>query len=219
MATNSANPPRTARKSQVQSLITTQPQCQPLHKADQLPMLPKIPPFKPHGEISGLSTWKWPPVMAATNEPVTSRMVNIVEMKQRVAATEEKIKAAHAQGEQQSKRLLDLLQAVETNLARNRDEIRALRAEHAAAKDEIEQLRNMLHATLSLTEIVEQTRPSLPNRDLEGLLKRLDEIVETAGRDFDELFGQVEPPEPGDPNPVVQPKKKRRSKGFKKIFS
>lgn len=146
-------------------------------------------------------------------------MVDILEMKQRVAATEEKIKAANEKGEQQSKRLLDLLQAVEANLSRKQSEIMALRAEQAVAKDEIEQLRDMLHATLSLAEISEDSRPSLPNRDLESLLTRLNQIVETAGRDFDELFVPSVTLASEAPKTVDQPKKKRRGKGFKKIFS
>ncbi len=152
-------------------------------------------------------------------------MVDIVEMKQRVAATEEKIKAAHEKGERQGQRLLELLQAVESNLLRNQSEISALRSEQAAAKDEIAQLRDLLQATLSLTDSVEQTRPSLPNRDLEGLLARLDRVVEAAGRDHDELFGPSETPpadESGpraDAEPAAAPKKKPRRKGFKKIFS
>lgn len=146
-------------------------------------------------------------------------MVDILEMKQRVAATEEKIKAANEKGERQSKRLLDLLKAVEANLSRKQSEITALRAEQAVAKDEIERLRDMLHATLSLAEDSEASRPSLPNRDLESLLTRLNQIVETAGRDFDELFVPSVAAASDDPKPVDQPKKKRRGKGFKKIFS
>ena len=148
------------------------------------------------------------------------KMVDIIEIKQRVAATEEKLKAANAQGEQHSKRLLSLLQAVESNLSRNQNEIRALREEQAAAKDEIQQLRNMLQVTLSLTETSSESRPGLTHRELEGLFKRLDEVVANANRDFDEVFGESETQTPGVAEPAPKQKKiKPRGKGLRKFFS
>lgn len=146
-------------------------------------------------------------------------MVDIIEMKQRVAATEEKLKAASAQGEQHSQRLLSLLQAVETNLTHNQNEIRALREEQAAARDEIQQLRNMLQVTLTLTETSSDNRPSLPNRELESMFKRLDEIVANANREFDELFGDSESQAPSAQEQQPKPKRKPRGKGLRKIFS
>lgn len=151
--------------------------------------------------------------------PVTLRMVDILEMKQRVAATEEKIKAANEKGEEQSKRLLDLLQAVEANLSRKQNEIKTLRAEQIAAKDEIEQLRAMLDTSLGLAETSQETRPSLPKRDLMNLLKRLDEIVQTANRDFVEPNGDSKILVLDDPKPPAKRKKRSRGKGFKRIFS
>ncbi len=142
-------------------------------------------------------------------------MVDIIEMKQRVAATEEKLKAANAKGEQHGQRLLSLLQAVETNLARNQNEIRALREEQATANDEIQQLRNMLQVTLTLTETSSASRPSLPHRDLEGLFKRLDEVVANANRDFDEVSGEPETPAPGAAEPALKQKKKSRGRGLR----
>ena len=150
-------------------------------------------------------------------------MVDIIEIKQRVAATEEKLKAANAQGEQHSQRLVSLLQAVEANLTRNQNEIRALREEQAAAKDEIQQLRNMLQVTLTLTETSGESRPSLPQRELEGLFKRLDKVVANANRDFDKVSGEVsgesETQAPGAAEPAPKEKKKSRAKGLRKIFS
>jgi septation ring formation regulator EzrA len=146
-------------------------------------------------------------------------MVDIIEIKQRVAATEEKLKAANAQGEQHSKRLLSLLQAVESNLSRNQNEIRALREEQAAAKDEIQQLRNMLQVTLSLTETSSESRPGLTHRELEGLFKRLDEVVANANRDSDEVFCDSETQAPGAAESALKQKKKSRGKGLRKIFS
>ncbi len=151
------------------------------------------------------------------------KMVDIIEIKQRVAATEEKLKAANAQGEQHSQRLLSLLQAVEANLTRNQNEIRALREEQAAAKDEIQQLRNMLQVTLTLTETSGESRPSLPQRELEGLFKRLDKVVANANRDFGEVsgevFGESETQAPGAAEPAPKEEKKSRAKGLRKIFS
>ena len=147
------------------------------------------------------------------------KMVDIIEIKQRVAATEEKLKAANAKGEQHSQRLLSLLQAVEANLTRNQNEIRALREEQAAAKDEIQQLRNMLQVTLTLTETSSESRPSLPQRELEGLFKRLDKVVANANRDFGEVSGESETQAPGAAEPAPKEKKKSRGKGLRKIFS
>jgi septation ring formation regulator EzrA len=154
-------------------------------------------------------------------------MVDIIEIKQRVAATEEKLKAANAQGEQHSQRLVSLLQAVEANLTRNQNEIKGLREEQAAAKDEIQQLRNMLQVTLTLTETSSESRPSLPQRELEGLFKRLDKVVANANRDFGEVPGEVsgevsgesETQAPGAAEPAPKEKKKSRAKGLRKIFS
>jgi septation ring formation regulator EzrA len=150
---------------------------------------------------------------------VNLKMVDIIEIKQRVAATEEKLKAANAKGEQHSQRLLSLLQAVEANLTRNQNEIRALREEQATAKDEIQQLRNMLQVTLTLTETSSESRPSLPQRELEGLFKRLDKVVANANRDFGEVSGESETQAPGAAEPAPKEKKKSRGKGLRKIFS
>ena len=146
-------------------------------------------------------------------------MVDIIEIKQRVAATEEKLKAANAQGEQHSQRLVSLLQAVEANLTRNQNEIKGLREEQAAAKDEIQQLRNMLQVTLTLTETSSESRPSLPQRELEGLFKRLDKVVANANRDFDKVSGELETQAPDAAEPALKQKKKSRAKGLRKIFS
>ncbi len=159
-----------------------------------------------------------------------SNMVDIIEMKQRVAATEKKLKAATAEGELRGQRLLSLLQAVESNLSRNQNEIRTLREEQSAAKDEIQQLRNLLQATLTLTDTSSESRPSLPNVELESLFKRLNEIVANANRNFNELAGEMETQTPGPaiadeqvdlPAPKQQPKQKKKSrgKGLRKIFS
>jgi outer membrane protein TolC len=154
-------------------------------------------------------------------------MVDIIEMKQRVAATEEKIKAANAQGVQQNERLLHLLQAVETNLLRNQSEIQTLKAERAAAKDEIETLKNMLRATLSLAETNAEARPSLPRRDLDSLLARLGELVDTAHRDQNKTVKTVKksaekkpeaPTGEGD-KPAAKPKKRTRSRVLSKLLS
>ena len=150
-------------------------------------------------------------------------MVDIIEIKQRVAATEEKLKAANAQGEQHSQRLVSLLQAVEANLTRNQNEIKGLREEQAAAKDEIQQLRNMLQVTLTLTETSSESRRSLPQREVEGLFKRLDKVVANANGDFDEVSGKVsgssETQAPDAAEPAPKEKKKSRAKGLRKIFS
>lgn len=146
-------------------------------------------------------------------------MVDIIQMKQRVAATQEKIKAANELGEQQSKRLLDLLRAVETNLLSKQEEIDTLRAQQATDKDEIEQLRSLLQASLDLAEDSGQSRPSLPNREMDTLFRRLDEIVASANRDLGHSYGPLAAPVVDPPEPGVKAKKKARGRGLKKIFS
>ena len=158
-----------------------------------------------------------------------SNMVDIIEMKQRVAATEKKLKAANAEGELRGQRLLSLLQAVESNLSRNQNEIRTLREKQSAAKDEIQELRNLLQVTLTLTDTSSESRPSLPNGELESLFERLNEMVANANRSVNELSGETETQTPGPanadqqvdlPTPKQQSKQKKKSrgKGLRKIF-
>jgi hypothetical protein len=52
-----------------------------------------------------------------------------------------------------------------------------------------------------------------------NLLKRLDEIVQTANRDFVEPNGDSKILVLDDPKPPAKRKKRSRGKGFKRIFS
>jgi hypothetical protein len=157
-------------------------------------------------------------------------MADIVDMKQRVAATEAKLKAANAEGEKRSRRLLELLDSVEQNFSLNQREILALREEQAAAAEEIQQLRNLLQVMLTLAETSKASRPSLPHSELENLIKRLNQMVAAADPSPDEAACETEHrlPEradaveqsepPGDKDQSHQ-RKKSRGKKLSKILT
>ena len=147
-------------------------------------------------------------------------MVDIIDMKQRVAATEAKLKAANAEGEKRSRRLLRLLDAVEQNFSRNQQEIRALREQQAAAAGEIQQLRNLLQVMLTLAEASKASRPSLPHSDLQQLIKRLNEMAaaadpgEAACETEQQATGTADADDPAKPSgDEDQPKQTKKSRG------
>ncbi len=125
-------------------------------------------------------------------------MADIVDMKQRVAATEAKLKAANAEGEKRSRRLLQLLDAVEQNFSLNQREIRALRQERAAAAEEILELRNLLQEMLTLAETSKASRPSLPHGELENLIERLSQMAAAANSNPDAAAGEADQRSPGE---------------------
>ncbi len=142
-------------------------------------------------------------------------MADIVDMKQRVAATEAKLKAANAEGEKRSRRLLQLLDAVEQNFSLNQREIRALREEQAAAAEEIQQLRNLLQVMLTLAETSKASRPSLPHSELENLIERLNQMVAAADSNPDAAACEADqrsPREAEEDEPAEPPGDKDRSK-------
>lgn len=157
-------------------------------------------------------------------------MVDIIDMKQRVAATKAKLKAANAEGEKRGERLLRLLDAVEQIVARNEQDIRALRQQQAAAAEEIQQLRNLLQVMLTLAESSKASRPSLPHGELESLIERLNEIVAAAAPSAGESARETEaedpsgeeadgPAEPAGEEEVAKAGKKSRGKKFTKILT
>ena len=54
--------------------------------------------------------------------------------------------------------------------------------------------------TLTLTDTSSESRPSLPNGELENLFKRLNEMVANANRSVNELAGETETQTPGPAN-------------------
>jgi predicted nuclease with TOPRIM domain len=74
-----------------------------------------------------------------------AKVIDIADMKQRVATTEAKLSAAAQEGRKRNERLLDLLDAVEKNLAHKQRQISLLEEEQGRALEEVQQLRNLLH--------------------------------------------------------------------------
>lgn len=154
-------------------------------------------------------------------------MVDIIDMKQRVAATKAKLKAANAEGEKRGERLLRLLDAVEQIVARNEQDIRALRQQQAAAAEEIQQLRNLLQVMLTLAESSKASRPSLPHGELESLIERLNEIVAAAAPSAGESARETEAEDPSKEEAAgpagekeaAKAGKKSRGKKFTKILT
>ena len=121
-------------------------------------------------------------------------MVDFIEVRQRVAATEAKLKAASALGRHHDPRLTRMLQSIEANLARTKNEIATLRRDQAAAQDEIWQLRSLLDRALAVTESSGAARRGLTNRDLDDLLTRLAAVVANANRGLESLREDPEVP-------------------------
>jgi len=110
-------------------------------------------------------------------------MADIIEMTRRGAATQPKSKAESAPRGRRSRQLLDLLEAVERRISRDRREIAALRAKHAAAAREAEQLRTLLQGMLTLAEQGTEREPGLSHDEFERLVRRLCHLATSANRD------------------------------------
>jgi hypothetical protein len=113
-------------------------------------------------------------------------MVDVIDMKHRVAAAKARLTTADAGNQDRDQRLLSLLEAVEKTYRRMQRENRALRMAEAAARVETQQLRKLLRDVLSLAESERAIAPGLAQDDLERLIERLDEIAAAAARTTDE---------------------------------
>ena len=159
-------------------------------------------------------------------------MLDISEMKRRVAATEAKLKAASADGEVRSQRLLDLLETVETNFSRKQQEIDSLREQQAATADEVQQLRSLLQVTLTMAETSKIDGTGLSHGELESLIGRLSQVAETApdAAIAVEATTPAEEPQPAPAGLTVEAdppawrqsapaKTERRGKGLGRLFT
>jgi sugar-specific transcriptional regulator TrmB len=111
-------------------------------------------------------------------------MVDVIDMKHRVAAA--KARLADAGKQDRDQKLLSLLEALERKYLRMERENRALRMAESAARVETRQLRKLLRDMLSLAESERAIAPGLAQDDLEHLIERLDEIAAAAARSSDE---------------------------------
>lgn len=109
-------------------------------------------------------------------------MVDVIEMKDRVAAIKARLMPAGAGDQDRNQRLLILLEAVERKYVRMQRENLALRLAEATARAEMRQLRKLLRDVLSLAESEHAIAPGLAQDDLEDLIARLDEIAAAAAR-------------------------------------
>lgn len=123
-------------------------------------------------------------------DPAKPAMVDVIDMKHRVAAA--KARLADAGKQDRDQKLLSLLEALERKYLRMERENRALRMAEAAARVETRQLRKLLRDMLSLAESERAIAPGLAQDDLEHLIERLDEIAAAAARSSDEPIRDTE---------------------------
>ncbi len=109
-------------------------------------------------------------------------MVDVIEMKHRVAAIKARLMPVGAGQQNRNQKLLSLLEAVELNYVRMQRENIALRLAESAARSEVRQLRKLLREVLSLAESERAVTPGLAPDDLDDLIARLDEIAAAAAR-------------------------------------
>lgn len=139
-------------------------------------------------------------------------MVDFIEVRQRVAATEEKLKAANALGRHHDARLTRLLQSIEANLTRTKTELASLRQDRAAAQEEIRELKSLLQKTLAVTESSAEAPTGLSARDLDVLLTRLGSVVANANRELESLrapTGAPAAPAADEVRPEAEPGSRR----------
>ncbi len=132
--------------------------------------------------------------------------LNIVDMKQRVAATEAILSTAAQEGQQREARLLNFLETVEQNLVQNQQQISYLEEEQSRSLDEIQLLSNMLHDVLARAEKTLERGARLGSDDLEQLIGRLDAITPMMNQDAEKGAGGDCAKEPDAP-----PVRKRRA--------
>jgi len=111
---------------------------------------------------------------------------DIVDMKERVAATEAILSAAAQEGHQRNTRLLTFLENVENNLVQKQQQITDLEEAQNRSREEIERLSDMLDNVLSLAETSLERSPSPVPGNLEQLIDRLSAITSTMDPDASE---------------------------------
>ncbi len=117
------------------------------------------------------------------------KVINIADMKQRAAATEAKLSTAAQERRKRKARLLDLLDAVEENLAHKHQQISRLEGKHDRALEEVQQLRNLLHVMLTIAENARQRGLRIAVGDLEQLIDRLGSVASKMNQDAEEGVG------------------------------
>ena len=124
------------------------------------------------------------------------KVIYIADMKQRVAAFEAKLSTAAQERRKRKARLLDLLDAVEENLAHKHQQISRLEGEHDRALEEVQQLRNLLHDMLTMAENEHERGLRLAVGDLEQLIDRLGTVASKMNQDAEEGVGGDSAKEP-----------------------
>ena len=120
---------------------------------------------------------------------------DIVDMKERVAATEAILSAAAQEGHQRNTRLLTFLENVENNLVQKQQQITDLEEAQNRSREEIERLSDMLDNVLSLAETSLERSPSPVPGNLEQLIDRLSAITSTMDPDASEASDAPDAPD------------------------
>lgn len=132
-----------------------------------------------------------------------ANLVDMADMKHRVAATEAMLSAAAQDGRERDARLLDFLERVENNLVQKQEQIDHLEKEQTRSQEENQLLKSLLHDMLTMAESTLERGSRVEAGDLEQLIDRLGTIASTAKQDAEESAGSASakdadvPPENG----------------------
>ena len=120
-----------------------------------------------------------------------ANLVDMADMKQRVATTEEMLTAAAQDGQERNARLVDFLERVEKNLVQKQERIDHLEQEKSRSQEEIELLRTLLNDMLTMAETSLEHGSRVKADDLEQVIDRLGTIESQTNQDGDERAGSV----------------------------
>lgn len=114
-----------------------------------------------------------------------ANVVDMVEMKHRVAATEAMLSAAAQDEKERNARLLNFLERVEQNLMEKQEQIDRLEKEQNRVLEENRLLRTLLQDMLNMAETSFELSTGAPSKDLDRLIDRLGTIAADVELDGD----------------------------------
>lgn len=120
-----------------------------------------------------------------------AKLVDMADMKHRVAATEALLAAAAQDGQERNARLVDFLERVEKNLVRKQEQIDHLEQEKSRSQEEIELLRTLLSDMLTMAETSLEHGSRVKADDLEQVIDRLGTIAAQTNQDAEGGPGSV----------------------------
>lgn len=128
-----------------------------------------------------------------------ANVVDMADMKHRVAATEAMLSAAAQDGRERDARLLDFLERVEKNLVQKQEQIDRLEKEQSRSLEENRLLRTLLHDMLTMAETTLERGSRVAAEDLQQLIDRLGNMASLAKQDAEEGAGEASAKDPDAP--------------------